>query len=215
MTTSGTQSAPAEFTPSEAWIDEFTNQCTEQMRLYAKGFAARRLHGLGKLRGYVDDYDAREMVQDILSDTVLGIRVWDPAAKTLQQHVEDVISSRAKHLRDRAKKYVHHRVDAFDDGGAQSGTRGEMEASLQMDRDDDDLMASVAAAEVIAQLRALAVSDREVVRFLDAVEAGARTRDDITHAAKLSKKAFRNARGRLRRLADQLDQQTLAQLRKA
>jgi hypothetical protein len=215
MTTNGTQGAPAEFTPSEAWIEEFTNQCTEEMRLYAKAFAARRLHGLGKSRGYVDDYDAREIVQDILGDTVLGIRMWDPALKTLQQHVEDAIASRAKHLRDRAKKYPHARVDAFDGGDAQRGACAEMETALRNDHEDDDVTSTVNTVEVLIQLRALAVADKEVLRFLDAIEAGAQTRADIMQAAKLTQKAFRNVRSRLRRLADQLDQQTLAPLRKA
>ena len=51
--------------------------------------------------------------------------------------------------------------------------------------------------------------------MLDAYAAGAKTRDDIKSFAKMGPKTYRNARDRLGRLVEQLDQQTGAALRQA
>ena len=71
------------------------------------------------------------------------------------------------------------------------------------------------ANEVLAKLRELAANDVPVTNMLDAYAAGAKTRDDIKSFAKMGPKTYRNARDRLGRLVEQLDQQTGAALRQA
>jgi hypothetical protein len=215
MTNTAKGAESAEYSPSEAWIEEFKRQCTNELRLAMKRFALRKLFGIGRYGGAVDDDAAAELVQNILGDAMLGTRIWDPAKKTLRQHVEDVIHSRAYHMRKHAKKYRHERIDAFDPGAEQHAARGELEASIQMDRGEDDLESLVYANHVIDDLRELANGDQRVIRFLDAHVAGARTREDIMHAAKMSTRTFRTARDRVRKVVEQLDNRTIAPLRRA
>ncbi len=215
MTTIGNDAEPVDYSPSEAWIDEFKRQCTDELRLAMQRFAKRKLHGIGKYGALVDDDAASELVQNILGDALLGKRSWDPAKKSLRQHVEDVIHSRAYHMRKRAKQYRHERIDAFEPGAEKHAARGELEASIHMDRADDDPESVADARTVIEQIRELASGDQLVDRFLDAHVAGAKTREDIMHAAKMSQRTFRTARVRVRRLAEQLDNRTIAPLRRA
>jgi hypothetical protein len=118
-------------------------------------------------------------------------------------------------MRKHAKKYRHERIDALDPGTEQHTARGELEASIQMDRDEEDLESLVYANRVIDELRELAGGDPLVVRFLAAHAAGARTREDIMHVAKMSARTFRTARDRVRKLVEQLDNRTIAPLRRA
>lgn len=209
------QTERADFMPSEAWIDAFKEQCTEEMRICAKLYAARRLRGVGKAGGHVDDYAARELVQDVIGDTLFGVVVWNPEHKSLQQHVEDVIHSRTFHIRKRARKYPHQRIDAFDPDSERLAARGELEASLKTGRDEQGFESMMFANEVLDHVRELASGDEQILRFLDAVIAGARGRTDVMHAAKLTAKEFRNTRGRLRRLVEKLNNQTVTTLRQA
>jgi len=215
MTTTMSDTPHQAFLPNEAWIESFTNQCNDALRIATKHFAMRRLRGVGKVGGHVDDYAAQELVQDAIDDTLFGVLAWDPTAKSLRQHLEDAIHSRTRHDYNRAKRYRHARIDAFDRDSEGLGARGELEASLQQDRDDVEPASAIFASEVIEQVRELAADDKLVLRFLDALVAGARSRADILHFTKMSLKTYRNARARLRRLVEQLDNQTVAPLRKA
>lgn len=204
-----------EFAPSETWIDAFTDQCTDEMRIRAKQYATRRLRGIGKAGGHVDDYAARELVQDVLGDTLFGVVVWSPEAKSLQQHVEDVIHSRTFHQRVRTKRYPHQRIDAFDPASEHTVARGEVEVSLTSRAAAPGFESQMFASEVVGQVRTLAANDAQILRFLEAVLGGARGRTDVMHAASLTAKEFRNTRARLRRLVDKLNNQTVATLRQA
>lgn len=203
----GLQPDQQPFTPDEAWIDAFKEQCTDELRLASKRFALRRLRGVGKTGRAVSDDDAKDLVQDAIADTLFGILSWDPSTKTLKQHVEDAIACRARREYKRAKKYRHERMDALQPSAERSSVRGEMEASLQMDRDDDGAQEMVFGDEVVTKLRAMASDDALALRFLDAIVDGARSRADIMDFAKMSLKTYRNARARLRRLVERLEQE--------
>ncbi|MEJ7598507.1 MAG: hypothetical protein WKG01_11405 [Kofleriaceae bacterium] len=213
MTTDILEAAP--ITPDEAWIDAFTKQCTEELRLDAKEYAKRRTYGIGKAGAHVDAYTAEELVADALGDTLLGVLAWDPSAKSLYQHVEDAVRSRTRHERKRARRFQHHRIDAPATLHEQKTTLGEIDTSMRAERGDADTTSMMFAIQVIDQLREIAAGDPLVLRFLDAVIAGARGGADIMHTATLSAKQYRNARDRLRRLAEQLDTQTMIALRHA
>src|ERR1700752_4908797 len=106
-------------------------------------------------------------------------------------------------------------MDALEPSTERLAVRSEMEASMQMDRADGGVDELLFGDEVVTQLRAMADGASLVNRFLDAVVAGAKSRVDIMDFAKMSLKTYRNARARLRRLVDKLDQETGAALRRA
>jgi hypothetical protein len=214
MTTTGNESDPPfDFTPTEEWIDEFTKQCTLEMRPKLKRYAMRRLQGIGKFGGHADEDAAQEMVQNVLGDTLMGIVSWDPAKKTLQQHLEDTIQFRTRHARKRAKKYPHHRIDAFDPVSEKQAPRVELEAALDREHNEGGVESALCAREVTEQLRELAAKDRTALVFVDAIVAGARSRADIMEFGEMSLKTYRNVRGRLRRLVEKLDVQANVSLR--
>lgn len=193
------------FRPDEAWIESFTKQCTDELRLKAKRYAGRRARYVGSAGGYVDDYYVRELVQDALTDTLLGVLAWDPAASPLENHVLDVIKSRTRHDRIRSKRY---RRLAFDSSEG-SSARGEIEGTLRLDRDSDPNAARF-AEDVLAHLRGLARTDCPVLCLLDALAGGAQTKTEIMETANMSAKTYRNARDRLSRLVRSLDEETSA-----
>jgi len=205
---------PTPFVPSEAWIEAFTKQCTDDLRLQTQRYASRRAVGVQRMGGYVGSDYAHEMVQDVLADTLFGVLTWDHVATPLVQHVLDTIRSRTRHDRERAQSIKHQRIDGLEGAEAQR-IDGELEASLMLDHDDPNPQASTLARDAVAKMRSAAGDHLDVLRFIDAIEAGATSRTEIMECAKLSLKAYRNARNRLRRIVVQLDDETGAALRRA
>ena len=203
----------AQFQPTEEWLDEFTKQCTAAMRLDLREYAKRRAWGVGRAGGHVDDGYVDDLVADALADTLFGVVAWDHAVKPLYQHVEDTIRYRTRHDRKRAVRYQHKRIDAPTSAAERHVTYGMVEASLRRDHGGETAETAIFAQEVLAQIRALAAGDRDVLRYLDAIADGAHSRIEIMEATSMSSKAFRNARDRLGRLTEQLDQQVVATAR--
>lgn len=186
---------PPPFVPAEDWINALEEQCTDEMLACVRRYAARRAHGVGHIN---DDYYAGELVQDALTDTTLGALRWDPSAKTLERHLQDVIKMRTNYDRKHARRFPHESIDVLDPDG-ESATMAEVEAAL-LERSYE----APADTERLAKLRQLAVGDRTVVRLLDALARGATTKDDVLHLTELSSVAYDNARRRLHRLVTQL-----------
>src|SRR5262249_4911115 len=149
------------------------------------------------------DYYAGELVQDALADTMIGVLRWDPSAKTLQQHIRDVIKMRTHYDRKRAQRFPHESLDMLDADG-ETATMAEVEAVF-LERSPEALDESVRlTAERLAKLRQLATGDRTVIRLLDALARGVTDKADVVRVAELSSAAYDNARRRLRRLVIQL-----------
>src|SRR5438105_3804584 len=203
----------APFRPSEEWIDAFKKQCTDAMRLDLRAYAGRRARGVGRAGAHVDDSYADDLVADALADTLFGEVTWDPNAKTLYQHAEDTIRYRTRHDRHRAKRFKHNRIDAPTSAAEQRATRGSIEASMMLDHNGETAESAIFATEVLTKVRELAASDPSILRYLDAIVAGAQTRAEIMETTKMSLKTFRNTRDRLGRLVEQLDQQVVASAR--
>jgi hypothetical protein len=195
----------APFQPTEEWIDAFQAQCTDKLRLDLRAYARYRARGVRRVGGLGDDAYADDLVADALADTLFGVVAWDPSAKSLYDHARDTIRYRTRDDRKHAKRYQVKRMDAMRTGDARA-TRGLVEASLQQDHAAESPDTAILASEVLDQLRALATGDPPVLRYLDALVAGASTRPEIMEIAGLSMKAFRNTRDRLGRLVAQLDQ---------
>lgn len=201
------------FHPAEEWIDGFKAQCTEAMRLDLRSYARCRAKGVGRAGAHVDDAYADDLVADALADTLFGVIAWEPSAKTLYQHCEDTIRYRTRDDRKHARRYQVKRIDAPRSSGELKATRGLVEASMRRDHAAESAETTLFASEVLAHVRRLAASDPPVLRYVDAIMAGAQTRTEIMEAAGLSTKAFRNTRDRLGRLVAQLDQRVATAVR--
>ena len=192
---------PPPFSPSEEWIDQFGAQCTEALYESGRALAAHRAQAIRRAGGHVDDYYAREIVADVVGDTLEGVLRWDPGAQSLESHVLDAVRSRTSHDYIRATKYRHESIDGLETE-APDGLLAEIEAALPGWRSNP--AAAALASECLDCLRALAASDAVVLRMLDAFVAGAVTKADVTHSAGLSPNDYHVGRLRLRRLVVEL-----------
>jgi len=191
----------APFVPPEAWIEAFDAQCTDRMIKALRRYAGSWARFLGGDAG--NDY-AEELVQTALTDTACGVLRWDPAAGELEPYLIMVIRLRARRDRKSAARHEHVFIDAIDSDDA---AFADLEASLAVDPARTMVSAEKADALMdwkIAELRALAPSDQDVQRFLDAIDQGAITKPQIMRLTGLTKTEFSNVRRRLARLVVQL-----------
>ncbi len=195
---------PGSFVPTEDWIDEFEAQCTEKLMQRARRYAERRARGLGRI---TDGVYARELVQDALTDTAIGVLYWDPSAKTLQRHIHDAIKTRTNHDRAHALKFPHEGLEVLNPDG-ESEVLAEVDAALLGRAEIESDETTELVAERLARLRQLASGDRAVLRLLDAFTVNASSKADVMRIAGLSAVAYDNARRRLRRLVVQLSNQS-------
>jgi hypothetical protein len=195
---------PGSFVPTEDWIDAFEAQCTEKLMQCARRYAERRVRGLGRI---TDSIYARELVQDALTDTAIGVLYWDPSAKTLQRHIHDAIKTRTNHDHAHALKFPHEGLEVLNPD-EESEILAEVDAVLleraQVESDEPTEW----AAERLARLRQIASGDRAVLRLLDAFAMNATSKADVMRIAGLSAVDYDNVRRRLRRLVVQLSNQS-------
>ncbi len=181
------QPVQAQFEPSSEWLDQLASQCTPQLLQRLARYATYQLAQIAKFGHVADAYAARELVQDALYDTTVGALRWDPAERTLEQHLINVLRLRGKRARMHAERYPRLALESSDESDApNTGTSKHVNAAM-------------------AQLRARAQDDDLVVRMLDAINQGAETRDDIVHLTGFSKSEYHNSRRRLNRLVNELD----------
>lgn len=196
--------------PPEAWIDAFDTQCTAALLKRLRRFAAYRARALGWSSAANDAYYAEELVQDAVTDTLLGVLRWDPSIQPLDRHLLDAVRLRARRDRAHAERYRHYSIDAWSDHGddededdGASFVTAEAEASLQATAPDPAASARTRAA--IAKLRELSGDDLLAQRFLDAIEHDdAHTRAEVMRLAGLTSVDYHNTRRRLARLYSQL-----------
>jgi hypothetical protein len=173
----------SEFAPTEKWIEAFEEQATDELYAKATRYATRRAEGVARSGGVVDDLYIRGLVQDAFTDTLCGVLRWDPLVATLEQQIISAIRSRSRHDREHARRFRHVSIDAARDLPAANPERESM--------------------EVIAQLRACADGDADVIRLIDAICSGASARREIMNTAHLSTNRYRSARWRLASLVRQ------------
>src|SRR5262245_15005051 len=149
------------FDPDDTWSDDFQKQLTPKMVDSVRSFARMRGLFVASAGRKVDDYYARELVQDAIGDTWAGVLRWDPTRCTLQCHLVSAIESRTKHQRQHVKENPH---DAFGDAHALS-ERAENDASMLV-ADSELALTRVYALETVAQIRELATADKPVLRLL-------------------------------------------------
>jgi hypothetical protein len=186
--------------PSDAWMAAFAEQCTAALYVDAKRFAARRAGAVRKQGGLVDDYYVRELVQNVLADTVAGVLRWDPTIKALAEHVWDSIRTRTNHDRIRAERFQHEPIDVFDPA-APGDLLGEIEAALEDRAASPTPELAPWTAELLATCRRRAAGSPTILRMLNAIEDGATTRAEVMQATGMSEVEYHAARVRLGRWA--------------
>lgn len=185
----------AQFQPSLEWLEQLAAQCTPQLLERLARYAGHQIAQTAKFGYAVDSYAAREFVQDAVHDTVTGVVHWDPHARTLEHHLVKVLRVRCKRMRMRAEAAPRMSLDA-------SPSEPSMAAMMPVVATPDTSNERGEAA--LSRLRAHALGDDQVMRMLDAIAAGAQTRDDIVHLTRMSFHEYHNARRRLARLVERL-----------
>src|SRR5215468_2504493 len=133
---------PAQFEPTQAWLDAFREQYSSTLVLLAQRHAARRAAGVGR-SPRAHDEDARRLVLEVLADTLVGAVHWDPDTKTLAQHLQDVIRRRTSLRGRRAPRARHESIDTMNTRG-QSPALIEAERALRTRSPDSDDAAEAA-----------------------------------------------------------------------
>jgi hypothetical protein len=193
------------FDPDKAWLDALQQQTTATLLDELRKYARRRARFVATSGYKVDKYFEREVVQDVVTDTWSGVLRWDPARCTLKNHLCKAIRTRTYKLRERQIKSPH--IYIGDD--TRSSRRAERDASAVV-ADPEHPMQRVFAREVLEQVRAAAAGDKEVLRILDAYQAGAQTRYDVLALAKMKERTYHNAHIRLMRIVQNAIDCTLA-----
>ncbi len=157
------------------------------------------LNGVRAYAAYIAD-----LVQDVLFDTLLGTRDWNPCRCSLRWHVLGAIDSRIGHELDRAKHRPHFSFEVLNDALIVD-VEDALAAANPASNPEDALLAT----QVLAKLRELAADDHEVLALLDAICAGLVERADVMSATGMSPRQYDAARNRLDRLVEELPQSTV------
>jgi hypothetical protein len=192
----------APFVASDDWRRAFETQCTKELRKKAERFARRRARKLSLVGGIVDDYYVRELVQDVLGDTALGVLRWDPSSESLEDHVMDAVATRVHHDVVRAKRFPHASLDDGDPDVARA-TLAAVDAALLAEREASTATVRL-AEDSFGELRELAVDDPDVLRLLGALAKEATSKADVRFVTGMSARDYHAARSRLDRLVGKL-----------
>ena len=191
-----TAALPVRAVRSEAWIDAFEAQATRELIGQARRYAEKHARILARAGVRIE---ALDLVQAVLDDTLAGVLSWDRDRATLVAHVIQSIRGRARDMREKAQRYRHQDIDRaetireLDDAAIDLAERAAREQASQE-----------LAAGLLAELRAIAAADSDVLLLLDAYACDAFTPKEVMSATSLSKKRYRNAKLRLDRLVDRL-----------
>jgi hypothetical protein len=181
---------------TEAWIDAFHAQLSEDLADRVIAFARPRAFYVGCAGRKVDDNYARELVQDAVGDTWIGRLRWDPDRVSLKTHLMRAVQCRSKDAHNQAKALPH---DSLGDGTDRS-LAAESEASSEVAGSSLHAEVVTYLRESVAQLRAAASDDKHVLRVIDAVCAGAGTKLEILEHARMNARTYVNALVRLRKI---------------
>jgi hypothetical protein len=193
------------FTPADPWVTEFEKQLTPRLIDGLRNYARPRAFAVAAAGRKVDDYYARELVQDAIGDTWTGLLRWDPKRCSLEFHLVRAIQSRADKHRKHAQSNPH---DAIGDETGNSRI-AEQDASVLI-ADPEHAVQRVYSRETMTRIRAEAVRDKPVLRVLDAYDVGAETKDDVLAFTKMRERTYHNAHIRLKRIVRNLTDRQLA-----
>jgi hypothetical protein len=199
---------PARFVPSEEWTDAFDLECTELLLKQARRFAAHLAHVFGWDSPANDAYYADELVQNVVTDTLLGVLRWEPGPpgenrRPFAVHLYDAIRLRARRDAERAERLPHESMSVMGDDD-EPRALAEVEAQLLADAPQATPETAARAAETAIELRKLARGKQLLLQLLDAFARDATSREDVMRVSNMSSLDYRNALRQLRRAVEQL-----------
>jgi hypothetical protein len=185
--------------PDEAWIDTLQAQLSKPMLARVRRYARARASMVARAGRKVDDYYARELVQDAIADTFTGALRWHPDAISLEAHLVRAVRCRTKDEKNRLTQFHHQALEDSTDGARDA----EHELSTACDASPEGERRRH-AADLLAQIREHVAGDRDVLRILDAYAAGVTAKADVLAFAGMRARTYHNAHNRLVRLARSL-----------
>lgn len=181
-----------------AWEDAFEAQLTGEMTASVMIYAKKRAEWIQRITRRHDDYLARELYQDAITDTWLGDVTWDPAKVPLELHLKRTIRSRSATRVEHLVQFPEDRV-----GKLKLDMETKMSDALEVQQATDLTLTSY-IDDIVGRLYELAGDDAEVVQILDCFANDQIERRDIMRATGLDRLAYHNARRRLVRLVENL-----------
>lgn len=179
-----------------AWEDAFEVQLTGEMTASVMAYAKKRAEWIQRTTKRRDNYLARELYQDAITDTWLGDVAWDPSKVPLELHLKRTIRSRSAGRMEHLVLFPEDRV-----GTLKLDMETKMSAAMEVGQVTDP---TSYVEDVVAKLYELAKDDIEVVQILDCFARDQIDRRDIMRVTGLDRLAYHNARRRLVRLVELL-----------
>lgn len=179
-----------------AWEDAFEVQLTGEMTASVMAYAKKRAEWIQRHTKRRDNYLARELYQDAITDTWLGDVAWDPRKVPLELHLKRTVRSRSAARMEHLLLFPEERV---------ATPRLDMETRMSEAMEAGQVADPTSYVEdVVAKLYELAKDDVEIVQILDCFARDQIERRDIMRATGLERLAYHNARRRLVRLVELL-----------
>jgi len=199
-----------------AWRAAFDKQLTREVMAKVQRYARKRAALLVRAGVLEKRHAPRELMHEAVRATLAGEATWDPSAVALDKHLIGVIRWQTRNMERRRAKYQERSLNDSGEDTSTDGHRLENEVTLAYPPASIAPTAALRAAaqRVTAEIRPLAQGDSDVLRILDAIEAGA-DHGELIKEAGLRPAKYRNARRRLARITERLSDDTHAAVSEA
>jgi hypothetical protein len=161
---------------SPEWMARFQREMTDELYKELTEYVDNQARRHQSFERREDRMEGRALVHDAISDTIDGIRFWDPDGPIpLAMHIRRCVQSRMSHMVTRAKARRCRAIDDLDEFGDNSA---EIEVSLRATDQRKQPVASIGKWEVLGQVRAEVAElarDDDVLVLLDELIGGRKT----------------------------------------
>lgn len=186
---------------SPEWMERFQREMTDELYKELTEYVDNQVRRHQSFEHREDKQEGRALVHDAISDTIDGIRYWDPEGPIpLAMHVRRCVQSRLSHMVTRAKARRYRVITDLDENGDNSA---EIEVSLRACDERKMPLAWIGKSEVLGQVRehlTRAARDEEVIGLLDGLIAGLKT-GEICRQQGWTEQEHENVMRRLRTVA--------------
>jgi hypothetical protein len=194
-----------------AWRAAFNEALTRDTMRKVQKYAKKRAGLLVRVGILEKKRGPRELMHEAIVATLAGEATWDPKTIALEDHLIGVIKWKTRNTERRRAKYQERSLNDSGEDTSSDGHRLENVVTLRDLPHSTTQVAALrdAALRVLGEIRPLVEGDTDVLRLLDAIEAGAGA-GDLIHASGLRPAKYRNARRRLTRATERLSDETRA-----